>query len=1807
MKTLSIMKKITLMTMVCFLASEVFAGAAEAGGNRREMDKLWNEYSRAQNSDLPESGLKILEKIRDKARSGRLSYDFYKAEKEYSRVSSSINWKLREQNDKQMREDILSYGEPILFYLEGIDLNRNDAEDCIAFLEKWEKKLRKGTNSDVWNAYQFGDQWKTVSRHIDSDWRYVLLSMAQRNPEGDGSDKLMSLIEKEYPEGYPVTAIYELYRLKAEKSDDYGAFISKYEGKAVSTLAKCKAINLKFSELEEKNAGSAEYVGLKTECRKLILEKKGFKGEEKYILEYDSTPEDIVKKLEEKTFSATVMFSEIEVQVRNIRNIQVSVYAGEGLSERKVEKSKAVPVFSCTLTNDRNSFYATDTLKAYLPELADGEYFVIFQSDKIKRSTTVTRHSIALSSHRTADGWLLYAADRKSGKPVEKAQLTVSTWSDRTLLQKSVDFKGATLLDSEIQKALKGVGGRCQIQCSYVDADGMERSSDKLSLYTAYGDFPEEESENQWQANVLSDRSAYRPGETIQFKSIVYRDFRNGKMSTAPKGTTVFAKLLDAERNEVNSMELRTGEFGSVSAEFVIPSGHRNGEWQITISTDDKNTLNAKWFTVDEFKLPEFSASFDEDGVKHFPGERIDVKGRVFSYAGNSLSDAVVEYSVSGWNGYKAGGRLEIDGDGSFCIPVETEYGHDSHFTVVLKVTDGAGQTLEFSKWLSVSDDFSLSASLENGARGSFTPQKEYEDIPYYWRRRQHAEGDTAIIGPDKAEIKAVLSDSDGKALNGEISWELRKGEKVLRKGKCSSGEKFTLDFAGLESGLYKLVFTKGFEYKVAGGQTKNAERTFSLELLKLADTDTTLGEEIENVFKAVHGDGKVSFLMGAGKGNIWANVLIYDIDSHILTNESLHLDGVPGKEGSLRRLSWDHKAEWSDRVLVFVEYFKDGKYRTWQHEYEKEKKDVFSLPLSITTFTDKCFSGTQYKVRLHIGNNAEALAAIFDKSTEDIRSNVWESISQYTGAIYVSSDNDTGCDFDGSTGYWGDISLGYGRRTLFKSSSVMASTVTSEANDIVYEESAMLDSAPMAAPGSVEDMTPGSAEEESTADFGGGASNAEPTKVRQDFQQTLAFCPVLRSDRNGDVEFSFKTSDKLSTYILSVFAHDKSMRNAVLRREFVVSQPLAITVHEPSLLYGGDRYVFRPSISNNSGKDVEGTLTVYVYDGEIDSQAVSVQNCPLRLSSGESLGKEFSVFVPDAASMKSYSRGKAMLSVKTVFRGKDRDGVEIGDAVAVQIPVFDGKQVLTETHSALYISGTDKSALIRSLEKQFVGTTHFGAVMSERSISEMVEDVLASKCGEPKSKNALDLSEVLFARLVKKESDTEKITKDLIDCRCQDGGFAWFAGMSSSPMITAVLLERLAILRDKGLLPEGYDWNGIMSDAVKYIDAQMFKERKGYFWFGGLSIGEYIYVRSYFPEIAVDAKAVKKELGAKEYKAVMKSLTDYLYPKPSEDRLNGAILEKARRSSSTLRLLSSDSKEFASSLGLNERKMKSTLTKAVASLKEYAVEHPSGGVYYPNAVMPFRALLSSEAYAHSIISDFMSFWSKYSGGDSRAEEIADGVRLWLMVQKENQEWESNFEFINAVNSILEGSPALMQTSVISLSKTYEKPFGEIKAAGNGFSISRKFFVEDSSEKSGVRELKVGETLHVGQKVIARYSIHSSENRSLVHIRTPYNACLRPVRQLSGSTGYQFSAWRINAALDGFSAWWVTPQGYREVHENAVDWWFDVYPEENTAIDDTFYVSQEGVFTAPVCEIESLYAPQYRANDGFGGALTVSR
>jgi len=73
--------------------------------------------------------------------------------------------------------------------------------------------------------------------------------------------------------------------------------------------------------------------------------------------------------------------------------------------------------------------------------------------------------------------------------------------------------------------------------------------------------------------------------------------------------------------------------------------------------------------------------------------------------------------------------------------------------------------------------------------------------------------------------------------------------------------------------------------------------------------------------------------------------------------------------------------------------------------------------------------------------------------------------------------------------------------------------------------------------------------------------------------------------------------------------------------------------------------------------------------------------------------------------------------------------------------------------------------------------------------------------------------------------------------------------------------------------------------------------------------------------------------------------------------------------------------------------------------------------------------------------------------------------------------------------------------------------------------------------------------------------------------------------------------------IDGL--WTRRVQCYRDVRADRTCWWLDVCPEETTRWEESFFVTQAGTFAAPVVTVESLYAPQYRANAAYGTPLTA--
>ena len=169
-------KKVAVTMMVCFLSVGAGTSCAE-GGNRKEVDRLWKEYEKATENDLPQKATKILGQIKDKARAEKLSYDFWRAATQYVRIGSQRDWKRRDELTESMNAEFISYGDPIILYVSGIGFNNYDASECAEFLDKWSSKLKSSSSSEFWDKTPVGYKGEVMRAHIHNDYEYVLLSM----------------------------------------------------------------------------------------------------------------------------------------------------------------------------------------------------------------------------------------------------------------------------------------------------------------------------------------------------------------------------------------------------------------------------------------------------------------------------------------------------------------------------------------------------------------------------------------------------------------------------------------------------------------------------------------------------------------------------------------------------------------------------------------------------------------------------------------------------------------------------------------------------------------------------------------------------------------------------------------------------------------------------------------------------------------------------------------------------------------------------------------------------------------------------------------------------------------------------------------------------------------------------------------------------------------------------------------------------------------------------------------------------------------------------------------------------------------------------------------------------------------------------------------------------------------------------------------------------------------------------------------------------------------------------------------------
>ena len=1725
MKTMVKLAAIVAAFFVC-LCNASGAQAPEKDKSGHQLVALWKEYYAAKDADRPQTQLAVLTKIKAQAKEKSLAWDFWDAARTYTHVAIIRNWKLLDSLNTAFRSEAMAFPDAIVPF---------------TYLLSYKSEV-EAFNYAVQNAGQLGGHnnkafyladgrvnncmSECLPDYIKDDYEYSLwtIFLGNNSRVRNEAQKRLEGMLSEYP-SLPYFRYMSATRL-APGSDQWKEAMNSAaglcEGKAVSLYPKAALLYDRLQKLQKnKNATPQQFKELREEVARLNVTRVTYVGKEKKLVTKLTTFKEIFEELDSKAIILSSTPDKATVVVKNLKSVTLTI---------EEPKKNGKVLYKQELTNTANRYYVYDTLTVKLPDLGDGRFLVKASNPAVKYpdENALSRYSYAMAYRKADTGYGFFATNAKTGMPLKEVEFVLSDNDNVIYTAKVKTIDGFTPIPESVAAEYKP--GKHEVYVRGKDAAGLMRRS-PIFYYNErnYGD------EDVYNGGIYLNTAIFRFGDVIKCKIIAFKCLKDGRYELLPEGEELDVTISDSSWEELVDTTVTITNLGSAALELRLPEDAKSDAYRVRADYN-KHVVANGYFYYGDYVLPSYECKFEEQKKAVFPGDTVHVKGTLQSYSGHKLSDAKVSYTIMSYGDVLGKGELAPDADGVFDIQFVAQ---SRYHGITVHVTDATGETLEFKTSLDVDWSRRIRANLLNvnksiDAGGSlvFTGESAFFDV------KITSNGLPVEAARYKFTLSAVGTD----------------GKKVLSAGESVTGEPLEVDMFAVPDGEYELRVedTKQDRY--------NRLANTSISFVKYSGGKDA-PEGVKYIFckgeeKIKRGEDIV-FRLGGGKHPVWAAAELYGAQKKLLWSGLVF---VP--KGSVKDFRIAYPDSFGDDVSLNMVFFNDYSVNRLSADYYHEIEDV-SLPLEVVRLNEESRPGADVIVELNTRPGAEAVASVWDKATDALFRNNWGRF--YRRVLKAER---------------AQVEIAVEEPDVFRyfrSIPVLEDSVSELTSEVVVAYGVSNKSVAANAAEGIEGRVAGVAIT-NVYDY---EMQDEPEIVspREDFSEALYFEPFLKADAEGKIRFTFKASDKLSTYYVAVFAHDKDVRNNLIKKELKVTLPVKVDVLKPEYLVCGDKFTLAATVSSMVEDNIPGKLTVYTFDNPdySNSKPQSSRVVDAVVPAGGVFSKDFEIPVPDA------KEENAQLYILVSFKAENGTS----DAMFFKVPMLERAQTITEAHSAVLLSGMDKEALLNELRGRFTGTTHFGAEYAEISVLDMVREALQQKLQDP-GKDVLSLTEALYVRTVLAGmpgqaghdvtghdaviagNDRQSLLKDILALQNPDGGFAWFKKFSSSPVLTAVVLERFKKMagQDGPSLPaEACDL------AVKYLDKEHFEGDKPWWW-GGLSDAQYMYIRALYAEVPFTApKTATKRFD--EFKKVAK---EYLTPDKARG-LNGYIMGKARRLN-TLRLLlaSEEGLALAKAWGIKKSaKIEESMKADVASLLEYAVKHRDGGIYYPNAVMPWRGLLETEAYAHAQLAALLP-------------EVADGIRLWLMLQKETQHWDVTPDFVDAIACILDGSKEVLETKVLTVSKTYRKPLEEIVAAGNGFTIARSFYKEVVKADGSIinQELSLGDPIKKGEKIVALYKIYNAENRSFVRVRVPREATLRPVDQLSGRMG-----------------WWRRFQGYRDVRTSYTDYFFDSMAEENSEIREEFFVTQTGTFACGVPVIESLYAPHYRANDGFKGPMKV--
>ncbi|RKE90975.1 alpha-2-macroglobulin family protein [Ichthyenterobacterium magnum] len=331
---------------------------------------------------------------------------------------------------------------------------------------------------------------------------------------------------------------------------------------------------------------------------------------------------------------------ELNFKLFKVNTNEINKFNKAYRSDQKLDffkNKRPVDQWSSTLKNE--SDYQRHSTEIIVPKLNNGSYIILAQvnTDHNIFATQIIQVTNLAIVEKTTDDKLAYQViDRNNGKPVFGASVTI----------KFQNKYNGSFISKNLTSNKQGEVGLAKTEKRYINLTiNVSYEGDKAYFgkyhVNNYGRHDLDEDKETHQNFLFTDRSIYRPGQTVYFKGIAMTTKDDKSEVFANKGTKV--RLFNANGETINEILLKTNEFGSVAGEFILPNDGLNGQYYIDFFA---GRYSYAYFSVEEYKRPKFETKFDPITETFKINDSITVKGQALAYAGSNITDAKVVYRV---------------------------------------------------------------------------------------------------------------------------------------------------------------------------------------------------------------------------------------------------------------------------------------------------------------------------------------------------------------------------------------------------------------------------------------------------------------------------------------------------------------------------------------------------------------------------------------------------------------------------------------------------------------------------------------------------------------------------------------------------------------------------------------------------------------------------------------------------------------------------------------------------------------------------------------------------------------------------------------------------------------------------------------------------------------------------------------------------------------------------------------------------------------------------------------------------------